>query len=920
MRPWISLLLLASGLSAQPARNVAITSCGDPAGRIVEPGQAITLSICVWGADGQPLAGAPVLFQTPRQGPLGLFDGSSRAWTATNENGIASVQLTANDSKGPYVASAWVADTTGEFQFALTNAAPPEFALTADAATAAVTEKLALDPQRQTLHGPFLLDTGSTLLDAGGPTGGSKQGLARTMPAPRWFFWVDDDPQAGFGHTVRYVIVDPTQAFVDFTAKDTLEQHLWWPQVQAPDALNAYSLRSPLLTSPDAEGLRPQVSARQFADNDDACAVLIYGTEEAGHSQGVDAMANLFENTVKIPAGNIIRDTDASGNAQATTPSRIPQLLASAKAKGCKKLYFYYAGHGYGPGFCPANEDGKDGSTELDYYPYDKLAQDIAATGIKEVCPIFDCCFSANAIQAFQAQGLTGVIVTSADTLNFSYRNPVYGLRGMFFTSAFADSWRKLAAIPGGPVTPNEALVRTLQDNEGSYYATAGMPQTAKIEPGTPVIALPGVQIGEPPGTVTVTIQRPADASGPLKLDIRVGDPGIATTSAGADSLRVTMAANQTTATFVLTGVKEGQTTYSVKAVDANSKVYEGSAGVSVGNPFSVAPNPIRVKSGASVSVTLQRPAFLSGGPAPVTVVVDTTDAAGATVIQPVVPVLVFAPGTTSQTVMVRALGPGTATLRFNTPGKPLLATVYVDGYTVSPNPLRLKVGDRGAVTLQRRGLLATDNVVLAAAMSTVSGDNTVAPLPGGPVVFGPGQPSATLVFEGRKAGTVRYRMTDPLNNLTVEFDVIVGDEAPAPTQTGCLLNGSASGMFTVSLDNARHDPFIRLRQAIMRWVATTSGTNPMMASLQLSGSDSQTIAATGTLDLSTCTFNATGRGTVAGFPNVTVMYRSWRIDPVNRTLMGDYLLGTGMELPTGNSITYRYSGSLQAAPGELPR
>ena len=49
------------------------------------------------------------------------------------------------------------------------------------------------------------------------------------IETPTWFAWVDDDPEAEFAHTTRYVFVDATDGKVNVLERE------WWPLVNDED-------------------------------------------------------------------------------------------------------------------------------------------------------------------------------------------------------------------------------------------------------------------------------------------------------------------------------------------------------------------------------------------------------------------------------------------------------------------------------------------------------------------------------------------------------------------------------------------------------------------------------------------------------------------------------------------------------------
>jgi hypothetical protein len=80
---------------------------------------------------------------------------------------------------------------------------------------------------------------------------------------------------------------------------------------------------------------------------------------------------------------------------------------------------------------------------------------------------------------------------------------------------------------------------------------------------------------------------------------------------------------------------------------------------------------------------------------------------------------------------------------------------------------------------------------------------------------------------------------------------------------------------------------------------------------IQFTGPNLQNwVTVSGDYDASTGRFSATGRGTVAGFSNVGVRFEG--TITTSGALSGTYTMGTGGELPGGQSITYTVQGQKQ--------
>jgi hypothetical protein len=82
--------------------------------------------------------------------------------------------------------------------------------------------------------------------------------------------------------------------------------------------------------------------------------------------------------------------------------------------------------------------------------------------------------------------------------------------------------------------------------------------------------------------------------------------------------------------------------------------------------------------------------------------------------------------------------------------------------------------------------------------------------------------------------------------------------------------------------------------------------TTSSIGDITITGS-SPFVTVTGVVS-SNCTFIATGEGTVAGYPNVSVTMDG---DLLSQVLTGEYSMGAGGELPGGNAIVFTYSGTL---------
>lgn len=138
------------------------------------------------------------------------------------------------------------------------------------------------------------------------------------------------------------------------------------------------------------------------------------------------------------------------------------------------------------------------------------------------------------------------------------------------------------------------------------------------------------------------------------------------------------------------------------------------------------------------------------------------------------------------------------------------------------------------------------------------------------------------------------------------------GDSESNPVTTPTPGGGTGTpafnpaGTYTVTTNpkggNLAHASFIELGSAGALAVTVAGAT------IQFAGSGLQNwVAVTGTFDAATGRFSATGRGTVAGYSNVSVRFEG--TITTSGAINGDYTMGAGGELPGGQPIVYGVSG-----------
>ncbi len=619
---------------AEPAPFISVPDFEH--GRVLSFGQMTRLNIGATHRDGTPLADTGILFVAPDNGPSGTFvdapTETSFFRTRTNDQGVASVTFVANEIRGAYLIDAIVEGTEAAVSFAMTNVAEPaQTVLEASTARRAIVDQIlynAVEDETLRLHGPVLLQSGTKVFSA------ARQNSLYPMAAldvdrPAWFFWIDEHPEANFGHPTRFILLDAAVSDPDVAVDATVIRQTWWPEIQPPSAEKSSSLRPPsstnrslLALSSDRAG-DSSVLDRQLRplgeDNDDVCAIVIYGPPDSTAENSAEAVSEFFTNVLNIPEDNIMTGTNLLGLSIPSSPDMLGQFIDRVKGKECKKLYLYISCHGYsgnnGSGLILGNSNDYDKSTKQDWLSHADLGEmlePLAETNT-EVCLIIDACYSATAIRYVQDRGVDGTIVTSAARDRESL-TPLFAFgRSNKFTAALIECWQDPAAdVDGdGTVTLDEAYAWVIK--EGGSDATAGHPQIAEIDAEGGALPLPDVLIPQRRETVAVTIHRPPGAVGDINVTVRIvnrlfaylSDPENPQHGPFGNMRRVVFREGTDSQTIHFTGLRDGETDYVARTIDDNRKEFQGRATIHIGSGYSI--RPTRVPNGESRKVELQR-------------------------------------------------------------------------------------------------------------------------------------------------------------------------------------------------------------------------------------------------------------------------------------------------------------------------
>ena len=183
---------------------------------------------------------------------------------------------------------------------------------------------------------------------------------------------------------------------------------------------------------------------------------------------------------------------------------------------------------------------------------------------------------------------------------------------------------------------------------------------------------------------------------------------------------------------------------------------------------------------------------------------------------------------------------------------------------------------------LTPRNILIGAGVLVGTALTTIGGDSTPAPAP---TTSAPPAPSAP-----------------PAVSLPAPQPSPAPPAAPAPAPPSTPSRPRIDGDYiclrcSVAGDVARHDPHIELCRLLLFIFGVSEGSITITHPPPF-------IAITGDFNTATGAFTATGRGTVAGFPNVGVRGQG-TANSTTGEIEFTYTMGTGGELPGGQPITY---------------
>ena len=223
---------------------------------------------------------------------------------------------------------------------------------------------------------------------------------------------------------------------------------------------------------------------------------------------------------------------------------------------------------------------------------------------------------------------------------------------------------------------------------------------------------------------------------------------------------------------------------------------------------------------------------------------------------------------------------------------------VVGNGYLLNPTALTLKVGESGTTTLTR----ILPELQSQANLFTFSGSPSgIASLGSNTAFFNEGDVRRSISVTGNAPGTVTFTGKDLAGDVVSFTVVVTGPPATCPTTPV-----SFDSMFAVIQDLGHSAAFAGLTRGVIT-------ITPMGSQVKVTGDRDQIAPATGAFDPLGCSFTIDGvaTGTIAGFDNVHVTYKNFKIGgPGFNTLTGEYDLATKGDFFGEPPIIYSVTGT----------
>jgi len=293
-------------------------------------------------------------------------------------------------------------------------------------------------------------------------------GIAVSVSAPSYFFWVNSELDALFAHPVRFILVNATSSLPTVANGGiVVSPQAWWPLVTSRDGATteffagveqrlsltppspvnpvgyvAGPWASPVLGAapkdPPPKPELPQDPPPHLLAVGNPCGLIVQGTAGMPFDQDVDTFESDMKGHYGIPAGRIVK---ASARGTAATKANLTAAIATicAAVPPCDKIVVRMTSHGTDDTHEFILDDVPIANTNLC-----NLFKELAKKGVP-ICLMINSCFSASQLDAHDWNFPTdSVIITTATTNKPAYGYIYTNSSGVRFTNgafvrAFSD-------------------------------------------------------------------------------------------------------------------------------------------------------------------------------------------------------------------------------------------------------------------------------------------------------------------------------------------------------------------------------------------------------------------------------------------------------------------------------------------------
>ncbi|GAB5465519.1 MAG: hypothetical protein Kapaf2KO_09550 [Candidatus Kapaibacteriales bacterium] len=228
-----------------------------------------------------------------------------------------------------------------------------------------------------------------------------------------WFVYLDWDIYGKYSKPVTYMLVSEGQddEFYDVNWYPYINDELWIPNPLSSEQLIFGEPGEFISEIPPLDFSKPSPTVKK----DSVCAIIVTGKDSVLQSALDEDRDWIRYMLQKNGLGEELSDENITVLNKATK-AEIKAAIEDAKKK-CKKIYFYYTGHGSKSGKMCTNDKSSEWMT------YDELFKELFGTDADEIVVILDACYSGKAVKSAEDNDKKGkkvIVLASSDSTKVS--------------------------------------------------------------------------------------------------------------------------------------------------------------------------------------------------------------------------------------------------------------------------------------------------------------------------------------------------------------------------------------------------------------------------------------------------------------------------------------------------------------------